>query len=474
MTPTSLFGHALELIELLSAPLPYPADARVGRFFRDRRYLGSKDRKTIGGVAYTWLRHAHRARARWSPWEQRESRLRSWSGAGADAKGDGPGARLAELLALGAEGLLPWPFEEVCGLISPRLAALGLEDALPETPLGDADWPEDPGARAAAVGSLPLWLSQRLREDLGSAATAHLAAALLQPAPVDLRVRLSLGPRDEARSLLARELGVSVAATPWSPAGLRLEKRVPLEGCSLYRAGRLEVEDEGSQLVALCLGARPGETVIDACAGAGGKTLALAEDLFAATAGGAPEGAAPASAASRSRLIACDIAPPRLRELRRRASRAGLERQVEVVQLAPDGPLPPGLPPADLVLVDAPCSGLGTLRRNPDLKHRYGAGDVQAMAQAQLALLARFSPLVSPGGRLAYVTCSILREENQEVAASFLAGHRQFEPLPSAWGATHLPPACQAGPGPEGSQLLLDPVRSGTDGFFLALWRRKA
>ncbi len=147
---------------------------------------------------------------------------------------------------------------------------------------------------------------------------------------------------------------------------------------------------------------------------------------------------------------------------------AGVEDRIRIVPISAEGPLPPDLPPADLVLIDAPCSGFGTLRRSPDLKLRYGPGDVTAFARTQRAILERFAPLVEPGGRIAYVTCSVLAEENEEVAASFGAAHPELEEWVPEWGRTHLPPECFCG-----AYVRLDPVRTGTDGFFLAMWRSR-
>jgi 16S rRNA (cytosine967-C5)-methyltransferase len=252
---------------------------------------------------------------------------------------------------------------------------------------------------------------------------------------------------------------VPVDPTPWSPLGLRIARRRNLTGTRASREGWIEVEDEGSQLVALALDAAPGMDIIDACAGAGGKTLALASILSGGEErpGGRPRGT----------ITACDISGDKLAELERRARGAGVADRIRAVRIAPEGPLPDGIAPADLVLVDAPCSGFGTLRRNPELKLRHGPDDVRAFATLQRAILERFLPLMKPGGRIAYATCSILAEENEDVAAAFAAAHPEIEEAASAWAAAHLPAAC-----PEGTRLRIDPVTAGTDGFFVAMWRR--
>jgi 16S rRNA (cytosine967-C5)-methyltransferase len=328
--------------------------------------------------------------------------------------------------------------------------------------LPDAVWPTDSSERLAAELCLPPWLASRLEVERGEDAARKLAAAFRENACVDLRVQTARCSRGEALRRLESETGMSPVPTPWSPRGLRLAKRLNLGSSGAYRDGWVEVADEGTQLVALALEPAEGSTVVDACAGAGGKTLALADLLLA------PEGTPGNSSRAAPRLLACDISSSRLDKLMRRALRAGVHHHVGIIPLPESGAFPTDLPRADLVLIDAPCSGLGTLRRNPELKMRHGPPDIDRFQGAQLHLLERWAPLVRPGGRLAYVTCSILRAENEEVAGSFSARHPEFTLCTSRWAKEHLPAGCL-----RGGHLHLDPVIPGTDGFFLAQWRRR-
>jgi 16S rRNA (cytosine967-C5)-methyltransferase len=449
MRPASLLGHALECIQILDAPGRLPADARLGRYFRERRYLGSRDRRFLGDAAHAWLRHLPRVRARWTAWVAAERQAERDPGTG-----EGAAVHLADLLTLARDGLFPWTFAATLAAareLPPPQAGPG---AWSESWVAQGGWPASPLELQAAEMSLPPWLAERLIAECGEGAARRLAAALLEQAPVDLRVNLRRASREVARAQLATETGLEVELTPLSPLGLRLRQRRALGGTTAVRDGWVEVEDEGSQLAVLCLDVRPGEVVIDACAGAGGKSLALADLLGA-------DREAPAS-----RLIACDVDGKRLAELERRAAVAGVAGAIERVTIAPTGPLP-GLPAGDLVLVDTPCSGLGTLRRSPELKLRHDPAAIDAFAALQRSILERFAPLVRPGGRLAYVTCSLLAAENELVARCFTAAHAELLPTGSSWARKHLPAACLEGP-----YVRLDPVRSGTDCFFIALWQR--
>lgn len=499
MKTESLLGISLELMDELSVPGGLPADARVGRFFRQRRYLGSRDRRVIGAAAYAWLRYFHRARARWDVWAgRRGSPLLETLSAQHPRL-----ARLAESLALARDALLPWDYD-IISEAAQRLSAPATAEGLipggsgsppaasgrPSTDapalaaafwspvtgcvdggfLGDA-WPEDPAARLAAEMSLPAWFAGRLVAERGLEEAGQLATALLGQATVDLRVNLRLTSRESARKSLARDLGIEVELTPYSPMGLRLEGRRNLTAAQASRRGWIEIADEGSQIVTLCLDAAPGMVVLDACAGAGGKTLALADLLdlnFRSVQEKKESRSAGGALVPSGRLVACDTSQGKLEELVRRATEAEMADGIQAVIIDPEGELPPELPDADLVLVDAPCSGFGTLRRNPDLKNRYDSEDIAAFAVRQKAILDRFASKVKPGGRLAYVTCSLLEAENEAVAKAFTAQHAEFVECPSAWAQARLPLSCQ-----NGSYLRLDPLRTSTDAFFLAMWQRQ-
>jgi 16S rRNA (cytosine967-C5)-methyltransferase len=305
--------------------------------------------------------------------------------------------------------------------------------------------------------NLPDWLANTLREQLaaqGEDEFGALAQALLQPAPLDLRVNVLKARREEVLAALAAA-DISAQATPYSPWGIRVEGKPTLNKMELFTRGDVEVQDEGSQLLALLTGASRGEMVVDFCAGAGGKTLALG-----------------AMMRNTGRLYAWDTSAHRLDALKPRLARSGLsnvhpaqiahERDERVKRLAGK---------VDRVLVDAPCSGLGTLRRNPDLKWRQSSAAVQELAVKQQSILASAARLVRPGGRLVYATCSLLQDENEKVAQAFTEAHRSdFTPLDSAevLNAAKVDGLTQAG------FFRAWPHRHAMDGFFAALWTRKA
>jgi 16S rRNA (cytosine967-C5)-methyltransferase len=312
----------------------------------------------------------------------------------------------------------------------------------------------DPVARLAAEQSLPAWLAARLAAERGVEEARALAGALNRRAPLTVRANLLRTTREALRERLAAE-GVASAPTPHSPWGLVLEGHENAFALPAFREGLFEVQDEGSQLLALACGARPGNRVVDACAGAGGKSLALAAEMR-----------------NRGSLLALDVDPDRLEEARRRARRAGVHnlrtraipRGVEA-----DAELAGDAGKGDVVLVDAPCSGLGALRRKPDARWRLAPEEPETFAATQRELVARFARLVSPGGRLVYATCSVLRAENEEVAA-FAAGLPGLDPLPLA---RTLGEPLAAALGAEGHTLSLWPHRHGTDGFFAAAFERR-
>jgi 16S rRNA (cytosine967-C5)-methyltransferase len=311
--------------------------------------------------------------------------------------------------------------------------------------------PHDPGIRRlkdlAITLSLPAWAAARLRQTCGVKGALRLGRALLHAAPVDLRVNTLKTDRGTLAVRLSRESGVRPEPTEWSPWGLRMGERIPLQNSPAFREGWFEVQDEGSQLVALATGARAGETVIDACAGGGGKTLALA-----------------AMMENRGRIIATDPEVGRLRELRKRCRRAGVTN-TSFVPIPRRGEPPARVPDeVDCVLVDAPCSGSGTWRRAVDLKTRYRESELARMAHTQYGILERFAVRVRSGGRLVYATCSLFEDENEAVVDRFLQSHPE-------WSLAAPPELLEL----KGSDAWLDedvarldPVRSNTDGFFIA------
>ena len=405
-------GHAERVLaELLR--FARPADQALSAYFRAHGELGPRERALVAEASFAVLR-----------------RRRSLAAA---ARSEEPRALLVAALAraLGFSARALEAVADPAWVAEVRSASLaGLPDAV------RADMPD--------------WLWQRLAGEHGKAEAMRIAQGLLNPAPLDLRVNLARITREEARQRLLAD-GLEAQPTPFSPAGLRIAGKPAINRHPLFKEGLIEVQDEGSQLLAWLLAPRRGEMVADYCAGAGGKTLALGMLMRGA-----------------GRLYAMDVSDKRLGALRPRAARAGLSNIHSVVLAGEADPRVKRLRgKLDRVLVDAPCSGFGTLRRNPDLKWRHDAGAVDEMAAKQRRILEAASRLVKPGGRLVYATCSILSEENEAVAAAFRAGQGGFQDLDCGALLAAQRIALETGP-----QLRLWPHRHGSDGFYAAAFQR--
>lgn len=424
MHPKALLDECANLIELVYK-FEHPADAVVSRYFREHRSLGPRERATLSDTVYATLRE--RLKFEWL--------ARS-----------GSGSKWRRLAILGFPGQRDFLKS---ALTEPEKAWLDHCTAVTDADL-----------LAPHRHNLPDWLAQALHEQVGPEFEA-LAASLNQPAPLDLRVNLLKSKRETVLAEL-RQAGLAAEPTPYSPWGIRLSGKPALAKLPLFVRGDVEVQDEGSQLLASLLQARRGEMVVDFCAGAGGKTLALG-----------------AAMRNSGRLYAFDTSGHRLDALKPRLARSGLsnvhpvaiahERDERIKRLA--GKI-------DRVLVDAPCSGLGTLRRNPDLKWRQTPDAVAAQATLQQAILHSAARLLKPGGRLVYATCSLLRTENEQVAQAFAAAHPEFEALPVVEvleqnALTQAASLCTGDAGHTGQWLRLWPHRHATDGFFAAVWRKK-
>ena len=406
-----LLRHAeAALQEILQ--LSGPADQALSRYFRGHRQLGQHDRAFIAEAAFAVLR-----------------RKRSLEAAAGSTR---PDALLAAAL------LRVRSLSSLQGLVDAPLAArlrAARADSLPD----------------AVRADLPDWVWERLSAQHGDREAMRIAQGLLNAAPLDLRVNLARTPRDAVLERLAKD-GIQAFPTPYSPAGIRLAGKPAINRHPLFREGLIEVQDEGSQLLAWLLGARRGEMVADYCAGAGGKTLALAM-LMRGT----------------GRLYAMDVSAKRLAALAPRAARAGVSNVHPIVLSGDNDSCVKRLAgKLERVLVDAPCSGFGTLRRNPDLKWRHGPQVVTELAEKQMRILESASRLVKPGGRLLYATCSILREENEALADAFQASHPEFTPLPcqALLGEQRIPLEA-------GERLRLWPHVHATDGFFAAVYQRQ-
>jgi len=415
--PPAIIPHTEELLrEVLR--FTGPADVTLSRYFREHPRLGSRERGVIAEAIYGLLRN--------------KLTLTNVS-----ESGSGPMMRRLALLALaeavGAESLG------------------GLQE-------GEGDWL----ARVAQIdrarlpaqmrANLPPWLYEKLLARLGEEGTLELAAAMNQPAPLDLRVNAIKSDRDTVIAELAKA-PVACEPTPYAPLGLRVLKKPALQNLPLFKEGAIEVQDEGSQLLAQIVGAKRGEMVVDFCAGAGGKTLALG-----------------AMMRNTGRLYAFDVSEKRLTKLKPRLARSGLSNvHPVVIAHENDAKVKRLAGKIDRVLVDAPCSGLGTLRRNPDMKWRQTPDTLIEMRAKQTSILASAARLVRPGGRLVYGTCSILDEENDEVIAEFLANHPDFSLKPMRDVLAEQKIALDMD-----DYLKLTPHRHQTDGFFAAVLERKA
>jgi len=423
MHPKALLDACSELVRL-TIKFDHPADAIVSRFFRDHRGLGPRERATLAETVYTVLRKKnlfdHFAPSGSGPKERRLAILGFY----------GPGDFLRSALS---DQEINWL--DQCEKIQPQDLMERHRHNLPE------------------------WLVQPLKDQLGEGFWP-LVESFNKGAGLDLRVNTFKAKRTDVQKALA-ESGIKALPTPYSPWGLRIAGKPALNKHPAFVAGDFEVQDEGSQLLAMLLDAKRGEMVVDFCAGAGGKTLAIG-----------------AAMRSTGRLYAFDTSAGRLDAFKSRLARSGLsnvhpaaiahERDDRVKRLS--GKI-------DRVLVDAPCTGMGTLRRNPDLKWRQDMKAVDEMAVKQTAILQSAARLVKSGGRLVYATCSVLPQENEAIAQAFSEANKDFEPLDvgavlDGLKVEHAATLCSGGD--NGQRFLrLWPHQHQTDGFFAAVWQRK-
>lgn len=389
MTPAARVQAAIELLDgivVAARESGGSADSLVARYFKTRRYAGSKDRRAVRELVFRAIRRA----------------------------GEPPISGRAAMLGLAAD--------------DPKLAPLF--DGSPHGPP-----PIIEGEAFAPASIAPAWLIERFDPLVG----ADELPALLERAPLDLRVNRLKGSREDALRALPEAV-----PTPHSPLGLRMPDGSPVEQSEPWRSGEVEIQDEGSQLLSLCCGARPGMTVLDLCAGAGGKTLALAGEM-----------------ANEGRIVAADADRARLSRMAPRLERAGVG--IVEARLIDPGREAEALADveADLVLVDAPCSGSGTWRRNPETRWRMTPERLSRLVKLQAHLLDVAAERVRPGGHLVYAVCSLLAEEGRDQAAALSARSSLVV------GEVPIEAGRAAGQG-----RLLSPARDGTDGFFVARWQR--
>ncbi|MGV7208944.1 RsmB/NOP family class I SAM-dependent RNA methyltransferase [Oxalobacteraceae bacterium A2-2] len=414
--PPAILANAEEVLrEILR--FAAPADTTLSRYFKDHPRLGGRERGAIAESVYAVLRN--------------KNFYTEFS------EGNG-------------------------GATMRRLTLLGMADAVGIDALGgltpdELEWLQrvtqiDRKLMHKSMRSnMPKWLFEKLVAQFGEEETLELADAMNTPAPLDLRVNALKGNREEVAEQLA-QAPIRSTPTPFAPNGLRVLQKPALQNLPLFKEGVIEVQDEGSQILSQIVGAKRGEMVVDFCAGAGGKTLSLG-----------------AAMRNTGRLYAFDVSEKRLSKLKPRLARSGLsnvhpvliahERDAKIKRLA--GKI-------DRVLVDAPCSGLGTLRRNPDVKWRQHESAVAELQAKQASILDGAAKLIKGGGRLVYATCSFLNEENDEIAAQFLASHPDFELIPMSKVLAE-----QKIPLEMGDYLKLLPHKHQTDGFFAAVFERK-
>ncbi|HVF63521.1 MAG TPA: RsmB/NOP family class I SAM-dependent RNA methyltransferase [Casimicrobiaceae bacterium] len=407
-------AEAIERLRTLSAP----ADATLRAFFREHPNIGQRDRAFVAEGAFAFLR-----------------RMRSIT---TIATSDDP-RKLALATVVREFGVSVRELANATrGAEAAWLAEFKSRLAQPLPP--------------AIAADLPDWLWQRLGTVYGEARRESLARAWTVPAPFDLRVNAIKATRDDALAALIAE-GLDVAPTPFAPLGLRINGRPMLAKHAWLADGRIEVQDEGSQLVTHLVGPRRNDLLVDFCAGAGGKTLALG-----------------ALMRSHGRIYAFDVSPSRLARMRPRLARSGLSNVgVELIASERDARIKRLQRKIDRVLVDAPCTGFGTLRRNPDLKWRQTEAALAELTAKQSSILDAAATLIKPGGRLVYATCSVLPEENEAIVDRFLAQRDDFTEGNAAaeLARAKIPLAT-------GRRLVVAPDTHGCDGFFAAVLERRA
>jgi 16S rRNA (cytosine967-C5)-methyltransferase len=424
MKLSSLIGHVTELAADVFGSTK-PADRSIDLFFRSRKYLGSNDRRFIAETLYGMLRHRTRL----------SSILRT-----AEIAEDHRSRCAAYLLLTG--GSTPGQLAEATGIPLDDLLRLQSRLDLPA---------EDPTPVSAlsTTYSFQEWMIEEWISVWGAVETEALCTVMNTQAPMTIRVNTIKTSREECRTLLQKE-GVETDLTELSPYGLHLKRRTNLFQLNAFRDGLFEVQDEGSQLLGLLMDPKPGSKVVDACAGAGGKALAMASIMK-----------------NRGEIFALDVHSFRLDELRKRIKRSGVD-SIRAKVIREGETLPSLIGAADAVLVDAPCSGTGTIRRNPGMKWSVTPTMIDELRVKQGSILDVNAAYVKPGGRLVYATCSLMTAENEAIADAFRSAHPEFSVVPPAsilerYGLAHIAP---------NEYFRLMPQRYNTDGFFAAIFQR--
>jgi len=432
MHPAARLQATLDLLYAVDN-IARPADAVVAAWFRERRGIGDEDRSAIADLVYALMRH-HARLGWWLAHNEREvtprNRLLAWL-----VLGEGKTQDQIQSLFSGGKAA-------PAALSTPERALIF---KLQGHGIDHPSMPDD------VAGECPDWAADALRRRFGDAFAREMAA-MLTPAPLDLRVNPLKSTR-EAMLAALRALGLKATPSTRAPYGIRLGTRpADLSRLPMLKQGEVEIQDEGSQLVAMLVDAQPGERVVDFCAGAGGKTLAIATQM-----------------ANKGHVVACDVLPNRLKRGAERFRRAGLHNiETRVLTSEKDRWVKRHKGGFDRVLIDAPCTGTGTWRRNPDARWRALGPGLDTLVPLQAAILASAARLVKPGGRLVYATCSLLPEENEAQVTAFLKAHPDFHIVPLAKAAPQLTDSDHP------AFLSLTPARHDTDGFFGAVLERAA
>ncbi len=441
LKPSSCIGHIVELIRLIQKST-IPADRVVSSFFLERRYLGARDRRFISEKTFGIFRHALRL----------EYIIREiCKELNVMLPGTFPGLWIYSMYAVCVDGQQPAELEKDIGsqwnLVEPPIDCIEF-CSLAVRYDNRRQYSKDPEEQMSIQYSFPQWMIRRFMKQFGVTETEQLCESLNQQAPITLRVNILKTSRDECLEKLSIEK-LNVRLGNLSPHAIVVQKRENFSALQSYKDGLFEVQEEGSQIISFAANPLPGNIVIDACAGGGGKTLHLAGLMQ-----------------NRGIIYSFDVSKSRLDELEKRSKRAGVNivnaSTLDKVHAETYNRL------ADVVLVDAPCSGSGTFRRNPAMKWRLHENDVELFSKQQQDMLQKYSEWVKPGGTLVYATCSIISDENDDVVENFLKKNSNYSLADprnnlASWNVQDLT---------EGKFIRLLPSHHGTDGFFAALMRR--
>jgi 16S rRNA (cytosine967-C5)-methyltransferase len=436
MQLSSLLGHVQELLGNIRASSK-PADSLMDSFFRSHKYLGSHDRRFIAETTYGTLRHLRKC----------EFILQNAIGANSENVNREDGLLLLPIAYLAAIEQRSLTAADVSSQLSSMALKKGMVTFLKTLSDGLSIPQNDVAEQIGIEHSYPDWMVRRLLYEYGHEETEKICKSLNEPAPLTLRVNLLKTTIEQCQEELKKQ-EIESTRTAISPYGLQITKRINVFSLKSFQDGYFEVQDEGSQILPLLIDPKPTAKVLDACAGAGGKTLGFAAIMK-----------------NRGEIFATDTNGYRLKELKKRSRRAGAFN-IRPLEVASVGDLPEKFRDYfDVVFVDAPCSGLGTIRRNPGMKWTVTEETVQEVSAKQAEILRQCAPFVKPEGMLVYATCTLLRQENEDVVNQFVGANPNFgfanaDPMLAKLGLKQAS---------SGNFIKLVPHIHGTDGFFCAV-----